>query len=76
MTLRDPEAKEHVRVGLAAEISLGVVSMITFLVVGLVLLAVGQDSFGYDFLALAPWLPFLSNSGLLALDCIHGVRAR
>ncbi len=57
--LRDPEAKEHVRVGLAAEISLGVVSMITFLVVGLVLLAVGQDSFGYDFLALAPWLPFL-----------------
>ena len=40
-------------------ISCWVSAFAAFLAVGVLLLAVGQDTFGYDFLAIAPWLPFL-----------------
>jgi len=57
--LRDPNAKGHVRAGLAAEIALGIASLVIFIATGVLLLALGQETFGYDFLAIAPWLPFL-----------------
>jgi O-antigen/teichoic acid export membrane protein len=53
------DAAFHVRVGLAAELTLGVASAVIFGVVGLVLLGAGQHAFGIAFVAFAPWLPFL-----------------
>jgi len=49
----------HMRVGLAAELSLGIAAATVFGVAGLVLLRVGQHSFGIAFVTFAPWLPFL-----------------
>jgi O-antigen/teichoic acid export membrane protein len=54
-----PDAGFHMRVGLAAELTLGVASTAVFGVVGFVLLAAGQHAFGIVFVSFAPWLPFL-----------------
>jgi O-antigen/teichoic acid export membrane protein len=54
-----PDAPAHLRLGLAAEFTLGITSAVCFAATGLVLLAVGQHGFGVAFLAFAPWLPFL-----------------
>jgi O-antigen/teichoic acid export membrane protein len=57
--LRMSDSAEHVRVGLAAELTLGLASAALFVGVGLLFMALGQQTFGIDFLVLAPWLPFL-----------------
>jgi O-antigen/teichoic acid export membrane protein len=49
----------HVRVGLAAELTLGVASAVVFGIIGFVLLAAGQHAFGIAFVVFAPFLPFL-----------------
>ncbi len=53
------DADFHVRVGLAAEMWLGLASAVVFALVGVVLLVLGQTQFGVCFLGLAPWLPCL-----------------
>lgn len=53
------DAREHLRIGLAAELSLGVAAALLFAGIGAVLFMVGQHTFGVCFLALAPWLPCL-----------------
>jgi len=57
--LHQPDAKGHMRAGLAAELLLGIGSCLVFLALGGVLLASGQHAYGVGFLAIAPWLPFL-----------------
>ena len=57
--LRKPDAAGHVRSGLAAELSLGLVAAAAFVALGIFLVLFGQRPFGIDFLVLAPWLPFL-----------------
>jgi len=53
------EVAEHVRMGLAAELTLGIASALVSAAIGTVLVAVGEREFGTSFLVLAPWLPFL-----------------
>lgn len=57
--LLKPDADSHVRVGLAAELWLGLVMAMVFAGAGLVLLATGNHQFGTCFLILAPFLPCL-----------------
>ncbi len=49
----------HVKVGLAAELTLGAAAAAAFGVIGLVLLGMGQHAFGISFVTFAPFLPFL-----------------
>jgi O-antigen/teichoic acid export membrane protein len=51
--LRMPNAREHVRLGLAAELCLGLAAGVIFAVIGLVLISIGQYAFGVCFLCLA-----------------------
>jgi O-antigen/teichoic acid export membrane protein len=53
------DASFHVKVGLAAELVLGLTAAALFGVVGLILLAVGQHAFGISYVTFAPFLPFL-----------------
>jgi O-antigen/teichoic acid export membrane protein len=53
------DAEHHVRVGLAAELWLGMGAALVFAAGGIVLVTTGQHQFGLCFLGLAPWLPFL-----------------
>jgi O-antigen/teichoic acid export membrane protein len=53
------DAVFHMRVGLAAELALGLASAALFGVVGFILLGAGQRAFGIVFVTFAPWLPFL-----------------
>jgi glycosyltransferase involved in cell wall biosynthesis/O-antigen/teichoic acid export membrane protein len=57
--LGQPDAKAHVRSGLAAELVLGIGCVLVFLSLGGILLASGQHAYGIGFMAIAPWLPFL-----------------
>jgi O-antigen/teichoic acid export membrane protein len=57
--LAQPQARDHMRAGLAAELVLGAGCVLGFLAIGGVLLAVGQHACGVAFMAIAPWLPFL-----------------
>ncbi len=57
--LRTPNSREHLRLGLAAELHLGIAAGVIFAIIGLVLLTIGQYAFGICFLGLAPWLPCL-----------------
>jgi len=57
--LHDPQAVRHVRIGLAAELSLGLSMALPFALGGAILLWTGQHAYGECFLALAPWLPLL-----------------
>jgi O-antigen/teichoic acid export membrane protein len=54
-----PDAKTNVRLGLAAELGLGLVLGVAVGGLGAVLLAAGQEAYGTSFVALAPWLPVL-----------------
>jgi O-antigen/teichoic acid export membrane protein len=49
----------HIRVGLAAELVLGISSAVLFGAIGLILLAVKQHAFGIAFVTFAPFVPFL-----------------
>jgi O-antigen/teichoic acid export membrane protein len=53
------DAAHHIRVGLAAELLLGLASAGVFGLVGLILLGLGQHSFGIAFVTFAPFLPAL-----------------
>ncbi len=57
--LHDSDAKQHIREGLSGEIALGLTTGVAFAAVGLILIALGQTTFGLPFLAVSPWLPFL-----------------
>ncbi|MGH9006694.1 MAG: hypothetical protein ACRDV6_03105 [Acidimicrobiales bacterium] len=57
--LHDPQAPRHVRIGLAAELSLGLAMALPFALGGAILLGTGQHAYGECLLALAPWLPVL-----------------
>lgn len=57
--LLSPDAREHVRAGLAAELTLGAGAAVLFGAIGGVLLGLGQEDFGVSFVGLAAWLPFL-----------------
>lgn len=53
------DERRPVRIGLAAELALGIAMAVTAAAAGGVLLLTGQHAYGTAFLALAPWLPFL-----------------
>jgi O-antigen/teichoic acid export membrane protein len=53
------DTERHVRVGLAAELWLGLGAAVVFAAVGILLVKLGQGQFGVCFLGLAPWLPLL-----------------
>jgi O-antigen/teichoic acid export membrane protein len=57
--VNDADAAFHVRVGLAATMTLGVAAAAVLGLVGLVLFGAGQPAFGITFVAFAPFLPFL-----------------
>jgi O-antigen/teichoic acid export membrane protein len=57
--LRSADARHHIRVGLAAEITFGFGMFVVFATSGLILLASGQHQFGVALLAVSPWLPAL-----------------
>lgn len=57
--LHKPDASEQVRLGLAAELCLGFTAAVCFVATGVVLLAVGEHTFGICFLIIGPCLPFL-----------------
>ena len=57
--MHQADAGRHVRIGLAAELSLGLVAAVVFATCGAVLIALGQHEFGICFLGLSPWLPCL-----------------
>lgn len=53
------DAARHVRVGLAAELSLGISAAILSVGIGALLVGLGQYKFGICFIGIAPWLPCL-----------------
>lgn len=57
--LHQHDAKQHIRIGLTAELALGTGMAFGLAGLGLLLLACGQHSYGICFVALAPWLPVL-----------------
>ena len=57
--IHQPDAARHIRIGLAAELTLGLGAAVVFAGIGAALLALGQRQFGICFIGLAPWLPVL-----------------
>lgn len=57
--VRTEDAIKHVRIGLAGELALGAGFGATACLIGVVLLAFGQHSYGIAFFAFAPWVPCL-----------------
>jgi len=57
--VNQPNASFHIRIGLAAELTLGLTAATAFGLIGLFSLSMGQQPFGIAFLTFAPFLPFL-----------------
>lgn len=57
--VRRPDPRHEIRIGMAAELSLGLGLAVPVAVIGVALVIGGQHAYGVSFLALAPWLPFL-----------------
>ena len=57
--IRNSKTNVGVKKGFAAEMLLGVSAAICFVLIGGSLLVIGQHTYGYAMLVLAPWLPFL-----------------
>lgn len=57
--LQKADWSQHVRAGLAGELTLGIGTAGAFVVVGGFLFVLGQHTFALPFLAVAPWLPCL-----------------
>jgi O-antigen/teichoic acid export membrane protein len=57
--VRRTDPRQEIRIGMAAELSLGLGLAAPVAALGLALLLGGQHAYGVAFLALAPWLPFL-----------------
>ncbi|HET9061008.1 MAG TPA: oligosaccharide flippase family protein [Acidimicrobiales bacterium] len=57
--VRDPRAVASVRRGFGAEVLLGIAGALCLVVVGGVLLSVGQHTFGVSVLSMALWMPVL-----------------
>ncbi len=57
--VHQPDAAQRIRVGLAAELWLGMSAAVVFLAIGAILVAFGAREFGVCFIGLAPWLPCL-----------------
>ena len=57
--IRNSKTNAGVKKGFAAEMLLGVSAATCFVLIGACLLLIGQHTFGYAMLVLAPWLPFL-----------------
>ncbi len=57
--MRGDEKEEFVRLGFAADVSLGVMAACIIAAVGSALLVVGQDTFGVGLLSVAPWVVVL-----------------
>jgi O-antigen/teichoic acid export membrane protein len=53
---RDPDNRLGIRRGAASELILGTIAAVGFALVGAILMAVGQHTFGLAMLAVAPWL--------------------
>ena len=53
-------ATEGIRRGLAADILLGITGAVDLAALGVLLIAVGQNTFGTAVVAMAPWLPILT----------------